>query len=330
MKKTSFLLSGSFFIGILVFGTAVFAQINVGDFEAYENGDLNDQNGWSDSWNPPQVQDELAFDGIKAIKNQEDFETAGYKELPEGFFENGIISAKIRIDKNDFSDNQQLFGIFKGIGEEYIALFRFANKFNGYDNTILFSKAGSTDTMTLGEITQGEWHKLSLGWRRSDFKIRVKIDNEEWTPWFDSQTTWQENESFGMRVTLPPSLDYGDFYLDDFKYFIGNEEPYYDPLLLVEETKTSETPDEIVETPEETPLVTETETDLSQTAAVSEADSGIVDTVVETLLDIIGVDDTAEETPIPETSTESNVEEAPAPSSVTGDTNTNGTTTTEF
>lgn len=83
----------------------------------------------------------------------------------------------------------------------------------------------------------------------------------------------------------------------------------------------------------ESPQTTDAGIVSSQTAAVAEATGaggGILDAVVETLLDIIGVDDTTEETPIPEASTESNVEGTPAPSSVTGDTNTNGTTTTEF
>ncbi len=82
---------------------------------------------------------------------------------------------------------------------------------------------------------------------------------------------------------------------------------------------------------EETSPIAETETDSSQTAAVVEADSGIVDTVVETVLDIIGVGDTTEEvTPTPETPIDSATPETPADSSVTGDTNSNGTTTTTF
>jgi len=80
----------------------------------------------------------------------------------------------------------------------------------------------------------------------------------------------------------------------------------------------------------ETSTTTETETASSQMAAVSEADTGILDAVIETFLDIIGVDDAVEATPTSEAPTDSAVEETPTTSSVTGDTNTNGTTTTTF
>lgn len=132
--------------------------------------------------------------------------------MPGGFFEAGVVSAEMRIDRNSFSDNQDLFGIYKGIGEEFIALFRFANNFDNRQNMLLLSVAESADTVELGQITQREWHKLSLGWRSSDFKIRVRVDNNDWSEWFDSQTSWGE-DSFGVRITMPPAQDYGDFYL---------------------------------------------------------------------------------------------------------------------
>jgi hypothetical protein len=208
-----------------------------GDFDNYEKGDLNEQGGWSDSWNAPLVQDEMVFGGAKALKNQYEFGTAGYKELPSSYLDAGVMSVKMRIDNNSFSDNQDVLGLYKGVGEEYVALVRFAHNFEDRNNMLLISVAGSSDTRELGQITQGEWHKVSLAWRSSDYSIRVKVDNNEWTEWFSSQTTWIGSRAFGEKIALPAAREYGNFYLDDVRSFIGSEEPQnqYDPVLLMEE-----------------------------------------------------------------------------------------------
>ncbi|MBI5072009.1 hypothetical protein HZB93_03935 [Candidatus Falkowbacteria bacterium] len=164
----------------------------------------------------------MKFQGTKAIKNQAEFGGIDYKELKKEFLENGVVSTEIQIDDNDFSDNQDLFGIYKGIGEEYVALFRFGNNFDNRSNMLLLSKANSTDVAEIGQITQGEWHKISLGWRKSDFKIRVKIDDNNWSEWFDSQTSW-DNEPFGIRISAPSANDYGDFYFADIKSTVGDD-----------------------------------------------------------------------------------------------------------
>ena len=214
MKKYLFLLLTYFIVVILGATNLVLAETSFGNFDIYKNGDLNGQDGWSDVWNTLTVQDEITFDGTKAIKNQK-FGGIGYKDFPRGFFEAGVVSAEIQIDNNSFSDNQDLFGIYKGIGEEFIALFRFANNFDSRQNMLLLSVAESTDIMELGQITQGEWHNISLGWRNSDYKIRIKVDDNDWSEWFDSQTSWGGGNPFGIRINLPPTGDYGDFYLSN-------------------------------------------------------------------------------------------------------------------
>lgn len=193
----------------------VLADNGFGNFNRYENGNLNWQDGWSDVWNSLMVQDIMVSEGTKTLKNPENFSGTAYKNLPAGASEVGVVSAEIKIDSNSFSDNQYLLGIFKGIGEEYIALFRFANNFDNRQNMLLLSMAESADVIELGQITQGEWHTISLGWRKSDFKIRVRVDNNDWSEWFDSQTSWGEGEPFGIRIDLPQANIYGDFYLSN-------------------------------------------------------------------------------------------------------------------
>lgn len=78
-----------------------------------------------------------------------------------------------------------------------------------------------------------------------------------------------------------------------------------------------------------TETIEHTGTTSSQMATVSEAGSGIANTVVKTFLDIIGVDDGTEIVPTPEALTGSPVEET-IKTPVSGDTNTNDTTTTTF
>lgn len=221
-------------------GTLSLAQTEIaddtsGNFEAYQTGDLNGQSGWSDVWNSPLIQQEVVFEGIQAVKNQHGFATGAYKGLSDSFVTEGVTSIKIRVDNNSHSDNQDIFGLYKGIGEEYIALFKFANDFEGHSNKLLLSVAGSTETKTVGSFSQGEWHKISLAWRDSDFRIRVKVDNGEWSGWFSSQTTWNTRSDLGLKISLPDVKNYGNFYIDDLKSFVGSEEPYYDPVLILEE-----------------------------------------------------------------------------------------------
>jgi len=300
------------------------------NFDSYTNGNLNGQDGWSDSWNSLLVQDEMMFAGSKALRNQTSFGAIGYKKLSDEFSEKGVISVKMRIDGNDFSDNQDVFGIYKGMNEESVALFRFGNNFNNRQDMLLLSIAESADVIDVGQITQGEWHKVSIAWRNSDFKIRIKVDNDDWSEWFSSQTTWNEGESLAMKVALPEANKYGNFYLDDIKSFIAYDEPEYDPILLIQKAE----PLEISEnSDEEIPPTTEVEieTDSSPTETVVDVDSGILDTIVDTIPDIIDEGDTTEEViPTPETSTDSTVEESTPPSSVIGDENTNDTITTTF
>ena len=214
MKKYV-LLFFSFLAIVAIGGARIVSTTNTfGNFDNDNNGDLNGQDGWSNVWNPLFVQDAVTFQGTKAIKNDAQFGAAGYKELPKEFLDAGVVSAEVRIDGNSFSDNQDLFGVYKGIGEEYIALFRFANNFDNRQNMLLLSIADSADVIELGQMTQGEWHKISLGWRKSDFKIRVKVDNNSWTEWFDSQTSW-EGGPFGIRISSPAANDYGNFYFAD-------------------------------------------------------------------------------------------------------------------
>ncbi len=243
MKKISFLTY--FVVATLTISTSVFAQTvtDFAHFDTYKNGDLNRQDGWSDVWNSPLIQSETTFDGGKAIRNQKNFGTAVYKPLPEEFLDAGVVSAEIRIEGNALSDNHDIFGVFKGIGEEYIALFRFANNFDGYENMLLISVAGSTETKEIGNLMQNEWHKISLGWRKSDFNIRVKLDGNEWSEWFSSETSWMQREFFGVRISLPDAYHYGDFYLDNMIVSIGTEEiPVAPPevaLIVVPESITA-------------------------------------------------------------------------------------------
>lgn len=211
---------------------------SLGNFDAYQDGDLNSQAGWSDSWNSLTVQDQVFFSGTKAIKNQTLVGGIGYKAIPVEAVSGGVISTKIKITGNSLADNQEILGLFKGESDDSVAIFRFANNFDNRHNLLLLSRAGSTDTMPVGQITQDEWHKIMIGWRQSDFKVRFKLDNQDWTDWLDSQTTWDDS-AFGVRLTLPAARDFGDWYLDDLNYFIGEDELGYDPLLLAAEATSS-------------------------------------------------------------------------------------------
>mgnify|MGYP001559626164 CR=1 FL=1 len=80
------------------------------------------------------------------------------------------------------------------------------------------------------------------------------------------------------------------------------------------------------------PQSMDAETGSSQTAAVAEAtgaEDGMFDTIAEKILDIIGVDNATETNPT-EAPAESGLEESAPTSSVSGDANTNGTTTATF
>lgn len=202
------------------------------DFDMYRNGNLNKQNGWSDSWNSLQVQDNIVFSGTRGLKNRTTFEAVGYKELPSTFLHEGVATIKINILNSEFGDERAVFGLYKGETEDFVATVRFGHNFNGNNNSLLLSRAGSTEVIHLGEITQEEWHKIAIAWRQDDYSIRIKVDNNQWTEWLDSQTTWTENESLGIRLTLPPAQTHGDFYIDDLNVFEGTDEPHFDPVLL--------------------------------------------------------------------------------------------------
>jgi hypothetical protein len=240
---TSFILISVSFLAYPVLAQNILPPADPVDFDSYENGNLNGQDGWSDAWNSLVVQDVVTFAGDKAIKNQAAVGAVGYKELSDEFSEKGVVSVKVQIEGNSFSDNQNVFGLYKGMSEEHIALFRFGNNFDNRQNMLLLSIAESADVTEVGQITQGEWHKISIAWRNSDFNIRLKVDNNDWTEWFPSQTTWNDEESLSMKIALPEANKYGNFYLDDIKSFIAYEEPIYDPVLLVEEVVSATTTD---------------------------------------------------------------------------------------
>lgn len=202
------------------------------DVDTYNPGRLNGQDGWSSAWNSPTVQDAITFDGQTALQNKTDVGTASYKAFEDELFEAGVMSTKIRIDNNTFSDNQDIFGLYKGIGEEFVALFRFGNNFDNRTNTLLLSIAESADVREIGSFSQGQWHKISVGWRRSDFSLRVKIDDGTWSEWFSSQTSWGSNGPLGMKVSLPNAATYGTFYQDDIASFAGYEEPAGNALVV--------------------------------------------------------------------------------------------------
>ncbi len=292
--------------------------LNLSHFNDSEKGELNGQNEWSDVWNSLLVQDRVVFEGDKAIKNQDDFAAASYKELDDSFIEKGVISLKIKIRNNSFSDNQDIFGLYRGIGEDYIALLRFANDFDGRENMLLISLAGSTDVQELGTLTQGEWHKISLGWRNEDFKVRIKIDDNEWTDWFESQTEW-DTEQFGVKITLPEADKYGDFYIDDIKSFIGYGEP------VVQETEESTATTTIKSDLDEGEIVTaqiDGDLILETSTETATSTSPILDFILDLVEDIKeAVTGTSEESTPPEvpavpeveTPVEAPIEELPAP-----------------
>lgn len=268
MKKylllcSAFIVVTASFLAYPVLAQSVLPSADPVDFDGYENGNLNGQGGWSDAWNSLLVQDAVTFGGDKAIQNRAGVGAIGYKELSDEFSEKGVVSVKIRIDGNSFSDNQNVFGLYKGMNEEYVALFRFGNHFDGLKNMLLLSIAESADVAEVEQITQGEWHKISIAWRNGDFKIRIKVDNNDWTEWFPSQTTWNKDEPLGIRVSLPEADRYGNFYIDDIKSFVAYEEPVYDPVLLVEET-TSDTTTDIPNT--NTPSITSPVPESDETA----------------------------------------------------------------
>lgn len=264
----SFVLIAVSFLTYTVFAQNVLPSAEPVDFDSYENGNLNGQDGWSEAWNSLLVQDTVTFAGDKAIRNRAGVGAIGYKKLSHEFFEKGVFSVKIRIEENSFSDNQNLFGLYKGMNEEYVALFRFGNNFDSRQNMLLLSIAESDDVMQVEQITQGEWHKVSIAWRNSDFNIRIKVDNNDWTEWFPSQTTWNEGESLAIKVALPEAHKYGNFYLDDIKSFVAYEEPIYDPILLAEDIVSATTTD-----------ISNTETlNIDSTATIINAINGLAST----------------------------------------------------
>lgn len=51
MRKYLFLLLACFVVIILGTTNLILAETGFGNFDSYENGDLNGQDGWSNAWN---------------------------------------------------------------------------------------------------------------------------------------------------------------------------------------------------------------------------------------------------------------------------------------
>lgn len=323
------------------------------DIDTYATGKLNGQDGWSNGWNSPQVEENIAFEGQNALQNQSGFGTASYKALDQDFFQAGVVSIRLRIDNNSFSDNQDIFGLYKGISEEFVALFRFGNNFDNRQNMLLLSIAESAEVQEIGTITQGTWHKISLGWRNTDSNIRLKIDDTQWTPWFHSQTTWSQNGPLGIKVALPDARTYGDFYVDEIQTFVGYEEPIEEPLVLATSTATdalrqlsiSLSTTSITANLDDGLIVVasldgnpQAPTSSSSTETEAEADTGtsvgqfLLD-IAKTVVDIFtgGTDTTSPPTEAPLLEPQDSVPvENTVPSSVQADTENNDVTTTTF
>ena len=210
---------------ITAFGSArnsASAGSDIANLSDYNDGDLNGQDGWSTDWNSLLIQDSLMTDGTKAVRNQPDFEALAYKDIPADFVEAGSLTFAFRVENNSLSPYQGFLGLYNGIGEDSIALFKFANNIDAYDNELVLSVANSADVLDLGPLAQDKWHQVSLAWRASDYKIRVKLDDSAWSDWFGSQTSWGGGNAFGVRLDMPPANSYGNFYLGGLSLSAGD------------------------------------------------------------------------------------------------------------
>jgi hypothetical protein len=273
MRKILFSLLLFIFVVVLRGAVPVFAVGPVRDLGEYENGDLNGQDGWSSAWNSLLVQDDDVLQGTKYITNQKDFLGMSYKELGEDYLENGVLSMKIKIENNFLAENLDLFGLYKGEGEDFIALLRFANEYNEYKNRLLLSRASSAEVINLGSLSQGEWHTVSLAWRKSDFMIRVKIDDQEWSEWMSSEDRWEQGKAFGVKISMPDERNYGNFYYADIKSSIGTE--ILPPTIDIIDSGIVIISDPALETP----------------AATTDAEPSLIEVIVEFILDVIGLGD---------------------------------------
>lgn len=290
MRKILFIFS-LFFFSVVLHGSApAFAVGRIEDLGAYERGDLNGQDGWSSSWNSLLVQDDDVLQGTKYITNQKDFLGMSYKELGEDYLENGVLSMKIKIENNFLAENLDLFGLYKGEGEDFIALLRFANEYNEYKNRLLLSRASSAEVINLGSLSQGEWHTVSLAWRKSDFMIRVKIDDQEWSEWMSSEDRWEQGKAFGVKISMPDERNYGNFYYTDIKSSIGTE--ILPPTIDIIDSGIVIISDPALETP----------------AVTTDAEPSLIEVIVEFILDVIGLGDPE----VPATSTTDTVVPDPA------------------
>lgn len=246
-----------------------------GDFEHYEVRELNGQDGWSDVWNTLLIDDAVRMNGSKSLSNQDEVMGIAYKEFPKKFVDAGVISTYIRVENNSFSDNQPIIGLFKGITEESVAIVGFSNNYNEQVNMLTLSHAGASGIIPVGQIQQGVWQKIAIGWRTSDSSLRVKLNDGEWSPWVSSETTWGGEELFGVRISLPAALQYGKFYLNSLMAFVGEE-------IITEETPVAEvnvaTSTELIIQDQE--VITTSTLDTETIPVISEI---VKDTVVEVL-----------------------------------------------
>jgi len=310
-------------------------QIFADDFESYALGDLNEQGNWevTNYYDNPDTNAHVSAinpdEETKVVEiTSQDSIVVNQKLTPK---DAGIFQFRMRHNKSGLFYSNILTS---DAGGQLLFSIQFTES-----NGILLEEARKQITL-LPAYTVNQWYLFTVDFdnsrgERGTFKIKIDDGSYEEYAYVDSESAIFDFAQivFGSESNEGTAIS----------AFGGAPKA---PVLVAEEiveensATTSISADlsdgQTVTAPidgvvvEKTPQATGTETDSSQTAAVAEADTGILDTVVETFLDIIGVDNATEETPASEVPADSPVEEPGATSSVTGDTNTNGTTTTTF
>lgn len=334
MKKLSII----FFLILILFATNI-ALANehefIDSFESYKPGNLNEQGGWEvtnyhgDSRTTAHVAATNPDEKTNIVEIASRDSITVTRELTPA--DTGVFQFRMRHNKSG------LF-YFNALTSDAGGQLLFSIQFTE-SNGILLEKANEQIAL-LPDYNADQWYLFTIDFdnnrgERGTFKIKIDDGNYSEYEYVDSESVIfdfaqivfgsESNEgtaisAFGGAPQAPAVV--AEEIIDE-----NTATTSISADLNNGETVTASIDGVVVE---ETSPIAETETSLSQTAAVVEADSGILDTVVETFLDIIGVNDPVETTPTPEEPTGSAAPETAPTSSVTGDTSTNATTTTTF
>jgi hypothetical protein len=308
----------------------------VDDFESYNIGDIREGGEWSVTNYYGNVDNHanISTDLKESIK---------YAELAS---EDAIVTARhiASADKGvlEFKMRHNKSGLFyfNALTSDAGGQLLFSIQFTESKGILL--EQSDTQIALLPDYISNQWYSFTIDFdntrgERGTLKIKIDDGKQEEYPYVSS-----ESVIFDLSQIVFASENNGGRAVSAFVFDGAPEEPTVatEEIPTENSTTTSITADlnnaEISTLNIDGTAVSEnssaTDTNaLSQTASASEADSGLLDTVVDTLLDVVGADPPAEEQPAPTPVSEvAPNEDNPASESVTGDVNNDATITTTF